>query len=119
GRPAGPGQRRGRGRDARLLIGGGACGPVLGHNGRRRLRPIPQKAGRSGGEHRMARADTGKKPTIYSIAQAVGVSPSTVSRVLSRPDLVKDSVREAVLAAAREHGYSPNRAARGLATGRT
>ena len=67
----------------------------------------------------MARAGTGRKPTIYSIAQAVGVSPSTVSRALSRPDLVKDSVRDAVLAAAHEHGYSPNRAARGLATGRT
>lgn len=60
-----------------------------------------------------------RKPTIYSIAQAVGVSPSTVSRALSRPELVKDSVREAVLAASREIGYTPNRAARGLATGRT
>ena len=60
-----------------------------------------------------------RKPTIYSIAQAVGVSPSTVSRAMSRPELVKESVREAVLAASRELGYTPNRAARGLATGRT
>lgn len=67
----------------------------------------------------MARADTAPKPTIYSIAEAVGVSPSTVSRALSRPELVKDSVREAVLTAAHELGYRPNRAARGLATGRT
>ena len=67
----------------------------------------------------MDRASTTSKPTIYSIAQAVGVSPSTVSRALSRPELVKNSVREAVLAAAHDLGYSPNRAARGLATGRT
>ena len=47
-----------------------------------------------------------RKPTIYSIAQAVGVSPSTVSRALSRPELVKDSVREAVLADAYEEFYA-------------
>lgn len=67
----------------------------------------------------MDSASTTGKPTIYSIAQAVGVSPSTVSRALSRPELVKDSVRETILSAAHDLGYSPNRAARGLATGRT
>lgn len=59
------------------------------------------------------------KVTIYSIADATGVSASTVSRAFSRPDLVKASVREQVLAAAAQMGYAPNRAARGLATGRT
>lgn len=60
-----------------------------------------------------------RQATIYSIAEALGVSASTVSRAFSRPDLVKASVREEVLAKARELGYAPNRAARGLATGRT
>lgn len=60
-----------------------------------------------------------RRATIYSIADTLGVSPSTVSRAFSRPEMVKDSVREQILATARELGYTPNRAARGLATGRT
>lgn len=60
-----------------------------------------------------------RQVTIYSIAEALGISASTVSRAFSRPDLVKASVREQVLAKAQELGYAPNRAARGLATGRT
>jgi len=60
-----------------------------------------------------------KKATIYSIAESLGVSASTVSRAFSRPDLVKGSVREEILETARAMGYTPNRAARGLATGRT
>lgn len=60
-----------------------------------------------------------KTVTIYRIANAVGVSPSTVSRAFSRPEMVKAEVRERILTTARELGYAPNRAARGLATGRT
>lgn len=60
-----------------------------------------------------------QKATIYSIATTLGVSPSTVSRAFSRPEMVKQSVREQILATAQELGYAPNRAARGLATGRT
>lgn len=60
-----------------------------------------------------------KTATIYSIAERLGVSASTVSRAFSRPDLVKKSVREEILATAQQMGYTPNRAARGLATGRT
>lgn len=60
-----------------------------------------------------------KPATIYSIASTVGVSPSTVSRAFSRPEMVKVEVREKILSTARELGYAPNRAARGLATGRT
>lgn len=60
-----------------------------------------------------------RRVTIYSIAGELGISASTVSRAFSRPDLVKASVREQVLAKAKELGYAPNRAARGLATGRT
>ncbi|MGP9538625.1 LacI family DNA-binding transcriptional regulator [Brachybacterium sp. AOP43-C2-M15] len=60
-----------------------------------------------------------RRTTIYSIADSLGVSPSTVSRAFSRPEMVKQSVRERILETAHELGYSPNRAARGLATGRT
>lgn len=60
-----------------------------------------------------------KRATIYSIATIVGVSPSTVSRTFSRPEMVKVELREKILTTARELGYAPNRAARGLATGRT
>ncbi len=41
----------------------------------------------------------------------------TVSRVINREGSVRDSTREAVSAAIRELGYSPNRAARSLASG--
>ncbi|MGC0145110.1 LacI family DNA-binding transcriptional regulator [Pseudactinotalea sp. Z1732] len=60
-----------------------------------------------------------RRVTIYSIAGELGISASTVSRAFSRPDLVKASVRDQVLSKAKELGYAPNRAARGLATGRT
>ncbi|WP_219415064.1 LacI family DNA-binding transcriptional regulator [Pseudonocardia nigra] len=57
--------------------------------------------------------------TIRDVAEAAGVSQSTVSRALSMPGLVNAATRERVQAAARELGYQPNRAARGLITGRT
>lgn len=60
-----------------------------------------------------------KRATIYSIAQACGVSAATVSRAFSRPEVVRADVRERILATADELGYRANRAARGLATGRT
>lgn len=60
-----------------------------------------------------------RKVTIYSIAQDLKVHPSTVSRAFSRPDLVRDDVRDRILAWARVVDYQPNRAARSLVTGRT
>jgi LacI family transcriptional regulator len=57
--------------------------------------------------------------TIKDVARAAGVSASTVSRALSMPDLVLPRTRERVQRAADELGYHPNRAARGLITGRT
>lgn len=66
------------------------------------------------------RTGAGTQPvTIYSIANELGISPSTVSRAFTKPDLVRDSVRVRILAKADDMGYSPNRAARGLASGRT
>jgi LacI family transcriptional regulator len=57
--------------------------------------------------------------TIHDVAQASGVHISTVSRTFTAPHLVNADTRERVLAAARQLGYRPNRAARGLITGRT
>ncbi|HEX6340066.1 MAG TPA: LacI family DNA-binding transcriptional regulator [Umezawaea sp.] len=53
------------------------------------------------------------------MARRAHVSVATVSRALSSPDLVRPDTRSRVLAAAAELGYQPNRAARGLITGKT
>ncbi|MFB6846617.1 LacI family DNA-binding transcriptional regulator [Streptomyces sp. NPDC056373] len=53
------------------------------------------------------------------MAKAAGVSPSTVSRALTPDGTVSAVTRERVQAAADRLGYQPNRAARGLITGRT
>lgn len=59
------------------------------------------------------------RSTIRDIAARAGVSAATVSRVLNgRPD-VSPRTREAIVQLIREHGYSTNRTARGLAGGRT
>lgn len=57
--------------------------------------------------------------TIYSIAQELGISASTVSRAFSRPQMVKESVRQRILETAARQGFQVNRTARGLATGKT
>jgi LacI family transcriptional regulator len=53
--------------------------------------------------------------TISEVAEAAGVSPMTVSRVVNGQSAVRDTTREAVLKAIRELNYSPNTAARSLA----
>jgi len=55
--------------------------------------------------------------TINDVAVRAGVSPMTVSRVINREASVRDSTRAVVNDAIRELGYSPNRAARSLASG--
>lgn len=56
--------------------------------------------------------------TVRDVAAALGVSPSTVSRALSASDLVAPRTRQQIIEKARELGYIPNNAARGLVTGR-
>ncbi|OZB87768.1 MAG: LacI family transcriptional regulator, partial [Microbacterium sp. 14-71-5] len=53
------------------------------------------------------------------VARVAGVSVSTVSRALSRPDDLAPETLAKVLETARMLGYRPNPAARGLTTGRT
>lgn len=57
--------------------------------------------------------------TLDDVADAAGVHPSTVSRSLSRPQLVSPDTLVRVQAAVSRLGYVPNRAARQLAGGRT
>jgi LacI family transcriptional regulator len=56
---------------------------------------------------------------IEDVAKLAGVSTATVSRVLSKPDLVKSARRSSVLAAVKKLGYVPDQSARALASGRT
>lgn len=56
---------------------------------------------------------------LQDVARRAGVSVATVSRVLSRPGLVADSTRSAVLRAVEETGYRMNHAARNLRKQRT
>lgn len=60
-----------------------------------------------------------RQPTIDDIAQLTKVHRGTVSRALSRPDLVSVETRKKVEAAAQVLGYRMNAAARSLATGRS
>ncbi len=61
----------------------------------------------------------GQRVTILDVAARAGVHPATVSRALSRPEKVAPATRARVEAAAKTLGFVPNRAARGLTTGRT
>src|SRR5690348_6054442 len=73
----------------------------------------------------MAQVDTQPDPpfrgraTIRDIADLAGVSIATVSRVLNDKTDVAPETRETVLQVVREHGFSTNRGARGLSSGRT
>jgi LacI family transcriptional regulator len=60
-----------------------------------------------------------ERVTIVDVAALAGVHPGTVSRALGRPEQVASETRARVQAAVRQLGFVPNRAARGLITGRT
>lgn len=57
--------------------------------------------------------------TLEQVAQAAGVSPSTVSRILNGTAGVSPAKQAAVQAAIERLGFRPNPVARGLAGGRT
>lgn len=57
--------------------------------------------------------------SIKDIAQAVGVSPSTVSRVINGKSYVNDATRQKVLSMVERTGYQPNVLAKSLKMGRS
>jgi LacI family transcriptional regulator len=57
--------------------------------------------------------------TLDDVAEAAGVSPATVSRVLNRPSGVRESLRVRVQEAVTRLGYVPHGAARALASRRS
>jgi DNA-binding LacI/PurR family transcriptional regulator len=63
----------------------------------------------------MASADE-QGVTIYDIAREAGVSPATVSRVLTNSARVSQAKRSAVERIIREYDFKPNAVARGLST---
>lgn len=57
--------------------------------------------------------------TISKVAERAGVSRTTVSHVLNHADRVTPALRQRVLEAIKEMGYTPNPQAQSLRTGRT
>lgn len=70
-------------------------------------------------DERGARSRRGSAPTIYDVAELAGVSPSTVSRALSKPGRISAATEAKIRAAADELRFRVNPLARGLYTGRT
>src|SRR5947209_9233245 len=68
----------------------------------------------SGGPRRRSQSTT-----IYDVARAAGVAPSTVSRAFSRPGRVNAATAERIRLAADELGYRANPLARALSTARS
>ena len=60
-----------------------------------------------------------ERVTIEDVAARAGVHAATVSRVLNHPEQVAAATRERVEAVVAELDFVPNRAARGLITGKT
>lgn len=60
-----------------------------------------------------------QRATILDVAARAGVHAATVSRTINVPEKVAPETRRRVEAAIEELGFVPNRAARGLITGRT
>ena len=60
-----------------------------------------------------------QRVTILHVAERAGVHAATVSRTINVPEKVAPATRRRVEQAVRDLGFVPNRAARGLITGRT
>ena len=57
------------------------------------------------------------RPTLNDVAREARVSAATVSRALSRPEMVNTDTQQRIQAAAEQLGYLPNGAGRALASG--
>lgn len=63
-----------------------------------------------------ANEDAAENTRLDDVARLVGVSPSTVSRAINRPDMVSAKTLERIRVAVERIGYVPNRLAGGLAS---
>jgi LacI family transcriptional regulator len=63
--------------------------------------------------------NTRQKPRLSDVARDAGVSPATVSRAISQPELLSGETLARVRLSAQRLGYSPDAAARALASGRS
>jgi energy-coupling factor transporter ATP-binding protein EcfA2 len=79
-----------------------------------RPRPRPEPASRTGDGFPMA---ANRRPTLADVAQEVGVSAKTVSRVLNEDGPVSARTREQVLAAVAKLDFQPNLMARNIRVG--
>ena len=52
--------------------------------------------------------------TIYDVAKRAGVSTATISRVLSRPEVVASATRDRVMRVVNQLGFAPNSNAKNL-----
>ena len=88
---------------------------------RRRLDPasLPTAARRSWSDVASRVVRAARRVTIEDVAARAGVHAGTVSRALNRPEQVAPATRDRIEAIVRELDFVPNRAARGLITGRT
>jgi len=59
-------------------------------------------------------SDNDKSITIYDIAKEAGVSPSTVSRVLTNSANVRPEKRDRIKALIEKYNFRPNALAKGL-----
>ena len=73
----------------------------------------------AGGIKSASKSASAGPATIGQVAQAAGVSPSTVSRVLNGTAVVSEAKKRAIDEAIAQLGFVPNPIARGLAGGRT
>lgn len=67
----------------------------------------------------MGMDDGNKKITIDDVAEALGVSITTISRAISGKGRISDKTRERVHQYIKEHNYKPNMIAQGLAQSKT
>src|SRR6476659_10157750 len=82
-------------------------------------RPATLVVGSSGGGRGMSSPVPPRPPTLDEVAERARVSRTVASRVINNGPHVSRAKRDAVEKAIRELGYTPNRAARALATRQT
>jgi LacI family transcriptional regulator len=63
--------------------------------------------------------DTARQPTLTEVARLAGVSVTTASKAINRQERISEATRKRVLRAARRLSYTPNLAAKSLASGRS